>query len=154
MVLAPAAAIQWLVILAHQGEGEVSILQHHIEAVTRVGRVEWYVGRPALDDPNEARHERDRTIDAQPDSVAGVHTVTAEVVGDTIGQPIELAMGEALIAVLYRRRGRVQLRAPLQPCRDARRAARPVDATRRLIHSVVCPALALSLLVSSVFRWR
>ena len=101
--------------------------EHHLEAVAGIGGIERHVGRPALDDADEAGDERHGTIDAQTDPVSRPYTMSHEIRCDPIGQLVELAVGEALVGVLHRRRVRIEPCPPLQPLRHGREAVRWVE---------------------------
>ncbi|OEZ49788.1 hypothetical protein DUGA6_62600 [Duganella sp. HH105] len=105
-----------------------SVLQHVGQAVGRIGRVQRHIGAAGFQDGQQAHHHFQRALHAQAHQHVRAHAQRAQVMRQTVGPRIQLAIRQRYIVILQRhaiRRGR---RAFLKQRRHHRR--RPVVARR------------------------
>ena len=110
--------------LRHQ-QHRLGIAQHELQALGRITRIEWDVGRTGLQDGQLRRHHVDRTFDTQADEHAASHAARAQAACQpvhaaaqrAIGHPIGPVGDRQVVGPARRLRGELQVDARWQ--RDA-----------------------------------
>ena len=89
---------------------DLRILQHERETLARIRRLERYIRATSLQDAEKADDHLERTFDAYPDQYARPDAKLSQVMRQSIGALIQLAICQPLLAKcdrqsLWRRRG-------------------------------------------------